>query len=166
MPRSVSDQVVVIAGASTGIGRARTLAFAARGARVVCAARSAQALDILVTQIRTDGGTAVAVPTDVAEPAEVRALAELAEAQFGRIDTWVNAAAVSVWGRVEDITDAEFDRVMRVNFLGQVHGTHAALPALRRAGGGVIIGISSVEGARAVPCTARTPRASSRCGRA
>lgn len=63
----------------------------------------------------------------------------------------MNAAAVSVWGRVEDITDAEFDRVMRVNFLGQVHGTHAALPALRRAGGGVIIGISSVEGVRAVP---------------
>ena len=151
MPRSVSEQVVVIAGASTGIGRASALAFAARGAKVVCAARSAQALDTLVTQIRTDGGTAVAVPTDVAEPAEVRALAELAEAQFGRIDTWVNAAAVSVWGRVEDITDAEFDRVMRVNFLGQVHGTHAALPALRRAGGGVIIGISSVEGVRAVP---------------
>src|SRR5919107_1720405 len=151
MPRSVSDQVVVIAGASTGIGRASALAFAARGARVVCAARSAQALDTLVTQIRTDGGTAVAVPTDVADPAQVRALAELAEAQFGRIDTWVNAAAVSVWGRVEDITDAEFDRVMRVNFLGQVHGTHAALPALRRAGGGVIIGISSVEGVRAVP---------------
>ena len=151
MPRSVSDQVVVIAGASTGIGRASALAFAARGAKVICAARSAQALDTLVTQIRTDGGTAVAVPTDVAEPAEVRALAQLAEAQFGRIDTWVNAAAVSVWGRVEDITDAEFDRVMRVNFLGQVHGTHAALPALRRAGGGVIIGISSVEGVRAVP---------------
>ena len=130
MPRSVSDQVVVIAGASTGIGRASALAFAAHGAKVVCAARSAQALDTLVAQIRTDGGTAVAVPTDVAEPAEVRALAELAEAQFGRIDTWVNAAAVSVWGcRVEDITDAEFDRVMRVNFLGQVHGTHAALPA-------------------------------------
>src|ERR687889_243332 len=151
MPRSVSDQVVVIAGASTGIGRASALAFAARGARVVCAARSAQALDTLVTQIRTDGGTAVAVPTDVAEPAQVRALAELAEAQFGRIDTWVNAAAVSVWGRVEDITDEEFDRVMRVNFLGHVHGTHAALPALRRAGGGVIIGVSSVEGVRAVP---------------
>jgi hypothetical protein len=60
-------------------------------------------------------------------------------------------AAVSVWGRVEDITDAEFERVIRVNFLGQVHGIHAALPALRRAGGGVIIGVASVEGVRAVP---------------
>ena len=151
MPRPVSDQVVVIAGASTGIGRATALAFAAKGARVVCAARSVQALDTLVEQIRGRGGSAVAAPTDVADPAAVRALADLAERQYGRIDTWVNNAAVSVWGRVEDITDAEFDRVMRVNFLGQVHGVHAALPALRRAGGGVIIGVSSVEGVRAIP---------------
>jgi NAD(P)-dependent dehydrogenase (short-subunit alcohol dehydrogenase family) len=151
MPKAVSEQVVVIVGASTGIGRASALAFAARGAKVVCAARSAEALDTLVEDIRADGGTAVAVPTDVAEAAQARSLAEVAESRFGRIDTWVNAAAVSVWGRVEDITDAEFDRVMRVNFLGQVHGTHAALPALRRAGGGVLIGISSVEGVRAVP---------------
>ena len=151
MPKPVSEQVVVIAGAYTGIGRAAALAFAADGARVVCAARSVQALDTLVEQIRAGGGTAVAAPTDVADPAAVRALADLAEQRFGRIDTWVNNAAVSVWGRIEDITDAEFDRVMRVNFLGQVHGTHAALPALRRAGGGVIIGVSSVEGVRAVP---------------
>jgi NAD(P)-dependent dehydrogenase (short-subunit alcohol dehydrogenase family) len=151
MPKSVSEQVVVIAGASTGIGRATALAFAAQGARVVCAARSGQALDTLVEQIRKDGGVAVAAPTDVADPAAVRSLAELAEQQFGRIDTWVNNAAVSVWGRVEDITDEEFDRVMRVNFLGQVHGVHAALPALRRAGGGVVIGVASVEGVRAIP---------------
>ena len=151
MPRPVSEQVVVITGASNGIGRATALAFAAQGARVVCAARSVQALDTLVEQIRADGGSAMAVPTDVADPAAVRALADAAESRFGRIDTWVNNAAVSVWGRVEDITDAEFDRVMRVNFLGQVHGVHAALPALRRAGGGVVIGVSSVEGVRAVP---------------
>jgi NAD(P)-dependent dehydrogenase (short-subunit alcohol dehydrogenase family) len=151
MPKSVSDQVVVIAGASTGIGRATALAFAAEGARVVCAARGARALDSLVAEIRESGGRAVAVPTDVADPAAVRALASAAEGVYGRIDTWVNSAAVSVWGRVEEITDEEFDRVMRVNFLGHVHGARAALPALRRAGGGVIIGISSVEGVRAVP---------------
>jgi len=151
MPKPISEQVVVIAGASTGIGRAAASAFAAKGARVVCAARSVQALDTLVEQIREQGGTAVAVPTDVADPAAVRSLAEVAEQRFGRIDTWVNNAAVGVWGRVEDITDAEFDRVMRVNFLGHVHGVHAALPAVRRAGGGVIIGIASVEGIRAVP---------------
>jgi NAD(P)-dependent dehydrogenase (short-subunit alcohol dehydrogenase family) len=151
MPKPVSEQVVVIAGASTGIGRATALAFAGAGARVVCAARSVQALDTLVEQIRGQGGSAAAVPTDVADPAAVRSLAQTAEQHYGRIDTWVNNAAVSVWGRVEDITDAEFDRVMRVNFLGQVHGVHAALPALRRGGGGVVIGVASVEGVRAVP---------------
>jgi NAD(P)-dependent dehydrogenase (short-subunit alcohol dehydrogenase family) len=151
MPKPVSEQVVVVIGASSGIGRATALAFAAEGAKVVCAARSVQALDTLVEQIRQQGGSAVAAPTDVAEPSAVVALADLAEQQFGRIDTWVNAAAVSIWGRVEDITDAEFERVLRVNFLGQVHGVHAALPALRRAGGGVVIGVSSVEGVRAVP---------------
>jgi NAD(P)-dependent dehydrogenase (short-subunit alcohol dehydrogenase family) len=151
VPKPVAEQVVVIVGASSGIGRASALAFAARGARVVCAARSVQALDTLVQEITSAGGTAVSVPTDVADGAAVQALAAAAEERFGRIDTWVNAAAVSVWGRVEDITSEEFDRVMRVNFLGQVHGIHAALPALRRAGGGGIIGISSVEGVRAVP---------------
>jgi NAD(P)-dependent dehydrogenase (short-subunit alcohol dehydrogenase family) len=151
MPRAVADQVVVITGASTGIGRATAAAFAAKGARVVCAARSTQALDTLVEEIRRDGGSAVAIVTDVADPDAVRSLAQQAEQHFGRIDTWVNGAAVGVWGRVEDITDAEFERVMRVNFLGHVHGVHAALPALRRAGGGTVIGISSVEGVRAVP---------------
>jgi NAD(P)-dependent dehydrogenase (short-subunit alcohol dehydrogenase family) len=151
VPKPVADQVVVIVGASSGIGRAGALAFAAGGASVVCAARSVQALDTLVGEITDAGGRAVAVPTDVAEPEPVQALADEAERRFGRIDTWVNAAAVSVWGRVEDITSAEFDRVLRVNFLGHVHGIHAAVPALRRAGGGVLIGISSVEGVRAVP---------------
>ena len=154
MPQPLSQQVVVIVGASSGIGRASALAFAARGARVVCAARGAQALDTVVAEIRQAGGEAVAAPADVADPAAVRALAELAEHRYGRIDTWVNVAAVGVWGRVEDITAAEFDRVMRVNFLGHVHGVQAALPALRRAGGGTIIGVSSAEGVRAVPLQA------------
>src|SRR4051794_10053701 len=151
MSRAVHDQVVVVVGASSGIGRASALAFARKGARVVCAARSVQALDTLVDEIGGAGGTAVAVPTDVADAGAVRALAGAAEERFGRIDTWVNNAAIGVWGRVEDITGEEFDRVMRVNFLGQVHGVHAALPALRRAGGGVVIGVASVEGVRAVP---------------
>jgi NAD(P)-dependent dehydrogenase (short-subunit alcohol dehydrogenase family) len=142
-------------------------------ARGWCAARSVQALDTLVEEIAAGGGTAVAVPTDVADTGAVRALARAGEERFDRIDTWVNVAAISVWGRVEDITDEEFDRVMRVNFLGQVQGVHAALPAIRRAGGGGIIGVSSVEGVRAVPLHAPytaskwappTRRASGRCG--
>jgi NAD(P)-dependent dehydrogenase (short-subunit alcohol dehydrogenase family) len=151
MPKPLSEQCVVIVGASSGIGRAAALEFAARGASVVVAARTVSALDSLVEEISAKGGTALAVPTDVADPTQVRTLGDTAEARFGHIDTWVNAAAVAVWGRVEDISDEEFDRVMRVNFLGQVHGVHVALPALRRAGDGVIIGIASVEGIRAVP---------------
>ncbi|MEU4746743.1 SDR family oxidoreductase [Actinosynnema sp. NPDC023658] len=151
MVRPVSEQVVVVAGASTGIGRATALAFAEQGTRVVCAARGAQALKSLVREIEGAGGQAIAVPTDVADPAAVQALADAAEERFGRIDTWVNVAAIAVFGRVEDITSEEYDRVMRVNFLGQVHGVQAALPALRRAGGGSIIGIASVEGVRSLP---------------
>ncbi|WP_410590094.1 SDR family oxidoreductase [Amycolatopsis sp. lyj-23] len=151
MPRPVSDQVVVLMGASSGIGRASALAFAARGARVVCAGRTARALDTLVGEITSAGGTALAVPTDITDPDAVRALVRAAEAEFGRIDTWVNVAGVSVFGRVEDITDEEFERVLRVNFLGHVHGVRAALPALRRAGGGSVIGVASAEGVRAVP---------------
>jgi NAD(P)-dependent dehydrogenase (short-subunit alcohol dehydrogenase family) len=120
----------------------------------VCAARNVPALTALVEQITAAGGTAAAVPTDIADAAAVHALADAAEERFGRIDTWINSAGIGVLGRVEDIAAEEFDRVMRVNFLGHVHGVHAALPALRRAGGGGIIGISSLEGVRAVPLQA------------
>jgi NAD(P)-dependent dehydrogenase (short-subunit alcohol dehydrogenase family) len=149
--RPIAQQVVVVTGASSGIGRAAALEFARAGARVACAARTVPALDTLVEEIVASGGEAVAVPTDVAEPDAVYALATTVESRFGRIDTWVNNAAVAVWGRVEDITDDEFDRVMRVNFLGHVYGVHACLEPMRRAGGGVIIGVSSLEGVRAVP---------------
>jgi NAD(P)-dependent dehydrogenase (short-subunit alcohol dehydrogenase family) len=104
-----------------------------------------------VAEIEAAGGRAQAVPTDAVDAGSRAAAGDRAEERYGRIDTWVNAAAVSVWGKVEDITSEEFDRVLRVNVLGHVHGAQAALPALRRAGGGVIVGISSVEGVRAVP---------------
>ncbi|MEV0676492.1 SDR family oxidoreductase [Actinosynnema sp. NPDC050436] len=148
MPKPLSEQVVVVVGASSGIGRAAAVRFAAGGARVVCAARNARALDAVVAEI---GDRAVAVPTDIADEQQVQALARAAEERFGRIDTWVNVAGVGVVGRVEDVPAEEFDRVMRVNYLGHVHGVQAALPALRRAGGGVVIGIASVEGVRSVP---------------
>ncbi len=151
MPRPLSEQSVVIVGASSGIGRATALELARAGARVTVAARSRDALDSLVAEIQTAGGQAQAVTADAADPAAVQALAERAEGVYGRIDTWVNAAAVGIWAKVEDVTAEEFSRVLQINVVGQLNGVHAALPALRRAGGGVIIGISSVEGVRAVP---------------
>jgi NAD(P)-dependent dehydrogenase (short-subunit alcohol dehydrogenase family) len=152
--RDLNDQTVVITGASSGIGRAAALEFGKAGANVVATARSGEDLDTLVGEITEAGGTAVAVPADVTDFAALQHVAATAEERFGRIDTWVNNAAVSVYGRIEEIEPEEFDRVMRVNFLGQVHGVKAGLPALRRAGGGVIIGVGSVESYRAVPAHA------------
>lgn len=142
---------MVVVGASSGIGRAAAAGFAAAGAGVVCASRSAPALEALVAEITAAGGRAVAVPTDITDPAALHRLGEAAVARFGRVDTWVNVAAVSVYGTVEQVTDAEFRRVLEVNFLGHVSATRVALPLLRAAGGGVLIGVASVEGVRAVP---------------
>src|SRR4051794_31243304 len=118
------DHVVVITGASSGIGRATAVEFAKLGSKGVCAARGTEALDSLVAEIAADGGEALAVPTDVTDAAQVYQLAERAEQRFGAIDTWVNNAAVSVYATVEDTTNDEFERIMRVNFLGHVYGVH------------------------------------------
>jgi NAD(P)-dependent dehydrogenase (short-subunit alcohol dehydrogenase family) len=126
------EQVVVVVGDSSGIGRASALAFAGHGARVVCAARGTAALDSLVAEIgeRFGAGRALAVTTDVADPGSVRALAATAQGRFGRIDTWVNAAAVSVWARTEDVTDAEFDQVCSIFVADGVSPRREAIPAV------------------------------------
>ncbi len=149
--KPVSEQVVVVLGASSGIGRATALALAREGASVVCASRGAEALGTLVREVEEAGGTAVAVPTDITNPYALEALVQAAEGRYGRVDTWVNVAGVSVYGSVRDVPLEDFRRVLEVNLLGHVAATKAALPALERAGGGVVIGIASAEGARAVP---------------
>jgi NAD(P)-dependent dehydrogenase (short-subunit alcohol dehydrogenase family) len=147
----LNTQVVVVVGASSGIGRESALRLAARGAKVVVAARSEEGLISLVAEITAHGGTATYALCDVADPEQVQAVARAAEQTYGRIDTWVNVAATSVFASFEETTPEEFRRVTEVNYLGQVHGFQAALPALRRAGGGALIAISSVEAFVSLP---------------
>jgi NAD(P)-dependent dehydrogenase (short-subunit alcohol dehydrogenase family) len=149
--KPIGEQVAVILGAASGIGRETALRFAQRGARVVVAARDPIALATLVAEITRGGGLAIAAVCDVTDAAQVDGVAVAAVVAFGRIDTWVNVAAVSVYARFEAISSEEFRRVLDVNVMGQVHGARAALPALRLAGGGALISISSVEGRVALP---------------
>jgi NAD(P)-dependent dehydrogenase (short-subunit alcohol dehydrogenase family) len=142
MPRPLAQQVVVITGAGSGIGRETALAFARRGARVVVASRGEQALTSCVAEIERLGGRGLSVTTDVSDYGQVEALATRAVAELGRIDTWVNNAAVSTYGTVEQMEPAELRRVVEVNLLGEIHGMKAALPHLKATGDGVLINIS------------------------
>ncbi len=136
--KPLEDQVVVITGASSGIGRATALMAASRGAQVVLAARGAAALDALAAEIAASGGRAVAIPCDVSDPASIAHLATEAVARCGRIDTWVNNAGVAIAARLEDLPLADARRLFDVNFWGVVNGSLAALPHLERDGGALI----------------------------
>lgn len=149
--KPIAQQVVVIMGASSGIGRATALEFAKQGASVVVSARSQEGLDSLVTEIVDAGGKAVSVPADVAIFSQVQAVAEKAVELYGRLDTWVHTAATAIFAPFEQVAPAEFERVIQVNLMGQVYGAMAALPHLRRTGRGALIHISSVEARRALP---------------
>lgn len=148
--KPLAEQVMVVTGASSGIGRATALMAAARGARVVLAARDADALATLETELRRAGGRALAAPTDVSVEEQVRALAARAAETFGGIDTWVNNAAVSAYGTFEQLPPDEFRRVIDVNLFGQVHGCRAALPYLKQQGRGALICVGSALSDRAV----------------
>jgi short-subunit dehydrogenase len=145
--------VAVVVGASSGIGRAAANRLAAEGAVVVCAARGKAALDATVAEIRHAGGKAHAVPCDVADREQVESLARQVAAEHGRIDVWANVVGIATYGTVEQTPPEEFERVVRVNFLGHVWGAYAALPHLRETAG-TLIGVSSVVGVRAVPLLA------------
>jgi NAD(P)-dependent dehydrogenase (short-subunit alcohol dehydrogenase family) len=149
--KPINEQVVVVLGASSGIGRETALRFARRGAKVVASARDEAGLESLIEEIRADGGEAIFVPCEVAEFEQVRNVAERAVETYGRIDTWVHLAAVSIYATFDETTPEEFRRVIEVNLLGQAHGGMAALPHLKREGRGAFIAISSIEGKRALP---------------
>lgn len=136
--KPLREQIVVITGASSGIGRATALLAAKRGAGVVLAARSAEALEALAEEIRAAGGRALAVPCDVTDAAAVLALAERAAGWGGRIDSWVNNAGVAIASPLDELPEAEARRLFDVNFWGTVAGSRAALPYLERDGGALI----------------------------
>ena len=151
MADAFRENVVVITGASDGIGREMALQLAGQGAWLALAARDAAKLESAAAECRARGGRAVAVPTDVADPAQCRALIDRTVAEYGRVDTLVNNAGISMWARFDEVTDlAPFERMMQVNYFGSLYCTHAALPHLKRTRGR-IVGVSSLTGRAGVP---------------
>lgn len=153
MPRGIADSVVVITGASSGIGRATALAFAQEHAKLVLAARREDLLHEAVAECEEQGANALAVRTDVTDAEAVEQLASKAVDRFGRIDTWVNNAGVMEFGRFEETPPEVFRRVIDTNLFGYIHGTRAALPIFREYGGGVLINIGSVVAETGQPYT-------------
>ena len=148
--KKLREQVVVITGASSGIGLATARMAARRGARVVVAARNQQAIRNLCDEIRQSGGDARWVTADVAREEDVGRIAAEAVGHYGRIDTWVNNAGVSVYGKALDISITDARRLFETNFWGVVYGSRAAVHHLRQ-NGGALINVGSVVSDTAVP---------------
>jgi len=140
----IQGAVVVLTGASSGIGRAAALAFARRGAKLVLAARDADALNDVVDTCRRLGATASAVPTDVTDSQAVHQLARAAADMHGRIDVWINNAGVGAVGRFETIPMAAHEQVVQTDLIGYVRGAHAVVPYFKRQRSGVLINTLSL----------------------
>ncbi|WIX98054.1 SDR family oxidoreductase [Amycolatopsis mongoliensis] len=145
------NQVVVVTGASGGIGRAVARAFGARHARVALLARGEKGLKAAADDIRAAGGTALALPTDVADVEQVDAAADRVEEELGPIDVWVNVAFTSVFARFADIRPEEFRRVTEVSYLGYVYGTMAALDRMKPRDHGTVVQVGSALAYRGIP---------------
>jgi short-subunit dehydrogenase len=149
-PKALKDQVIVITGASSGIGLATARMAAKRGARVVMAARNEPDLNSAAEEIRFNGGRVLAVATDVADEAAVDRLGEAALLEFGTIDTWVNNAGLSIYGKLTEVPLADKRKMFDINFWGVVHGCRTAVKLMRHRGG-VLINIGSEVSDIAIP---------------
>ena len=129
--RSLAGKVVVITGASAGVGRATALLFARKGAKIGLIARGEDALKVAQHEIEVAGGTALVCAADVADAAALDAAAERIEQQLGPIEVWINDAMVTVFAPVADMAPEEFRRVTETTYLGGVYGTMAALKRMR-----------------------------------
>ena len=148
--KPIEEQVAVVLGASSGIGRATALLLAENGARVTVAARRQDALDELVQEIERAGGQALAVAADVTDYDQIENLAKATVEKWGRIDTWVHTAAAAMYARFEDTSPEEYKRVIDVTLTGAAWGAMVALPHLKKSGG-ALIQVSSVEALVGIP---------------
>jgi short-subunit dehydrogenase len=154
MTRKTTEPLVaVVTGASSGIGRAAALELASRGVSVVLTARDGNALEAVAAECRQHGVRTLAVPADVAREQEVDGVARRAVASFGRIDVWVNCAAVALFGRFDLTPSAPYRRVLEVNYFGYVHGARAALREFRRRQRGILINVGSIVSRMPQPFT-------------
>ena len=150
MHKLLKDQIIVLTGASSGIGLATARLAAERGAKLVLVSRSANTLDHLRDEIISVGGEAISIAADVAHRAKMLLVAEEAVRHYGRVDTWINNAGVSIYGRLDQVTEDDSRRLFDTNFWGIVNGSLAALPYLK-ANGGALINIGSEVSEAIVP---------------
>ena len=147
MPK-LSNKVVLVTGASSGIGAAIARLFAREGARLALASRSSDKLQALASSL---GAHAFPVAADMTDPAQVRRMVEATVERFGRLDILVNNAGVGMYAPVAAMQPEQFEQVVRTNWLGPVYAIQSAVPHMRKQGGGQIINISSVAGKVAIP---------------
>lgn len=146
MSNNISDKVVVITGASSGLGESTARHLAALGAKVVLAARRTERLEAIAAEIRAAGGSALAVTTDVSVQTQVQALADAAIAHYGRIDVMVNNSGLMAIAPMAQARIDEWDRMIDINIKGVLYGIAAVLPQMQKQGSGQIINIASVAG--------------------
>ncbi len=148
------SRVVVITGASGGVGRATAREFARRGGRIALLARGQSGLDSAAADVRAEGGEPIVVPVDMADHRAVEAAAQRVEDELGPIDVWVNDAFTGVFAPVTEIAPEEFRRVTEVSYLGYVYGTKAALKRMLPRDSGVIVQVGSALAYRGIPLQA------------
>jgi NAD(P)-dependent dehydrogenase (short-subunit alcohol dehydrogenase family) len=149
-----TSDVVVITGASAGVGRATAWEFAKRGARIGLLARGQEGLDATCREVQTLGGKALAIPTDVADADQVEAAAAQVERELGPIRVWVNNAMATVFSPVKETTPEEFKRSTEVTYLGAVYGTMSALKRMLPRDSGSIVQVGSALVYRSIPLQA------------
>jgi NADP-dependent 3-hydroxy acid dehydrogenase YdfG len=151
MENEIKNKVVVITGASSGIGESTAIALAAQGAKVVLGARRKERLESLVNRIKQTGGEAVYLVTDISQRNDLIKLVELACETYGRVDVMVNNAGISHLSRIDEVQVEDWEEMIDVNLKGTLYGMAAALPVFKKQGSGHIINILSTSGIKIVP---------------